>query len=98
MQFYTESILGKKSQLNKFSKLKYIEYISKCEQELEKSLNNKENFFFNTLSSHYQTSVEKNKYLLKKKLKNKILIVGMGGSVLGAKTIASYLGLDNYFF
>ena len=39
MQFYTESILGKKSQLNKFSKLKYIEYISKCEQELEKSLN-----------------------------------------------------------
>jgi len=51
------------------------------------------------LSEQYQKSLFLKKIVLKKKLHKNILIVGIGGSVLGAKMLSSFFGLDkNYYF
>jgi len=77
----------------------YKNNLRKCSDILKNLLNNKENFFFNTLSEEFQKSVFLKKIVLKKKLHKNILIVGMGGSVLGAKMLSSFFGLDkNYYF
>ncbi len=77
----------------------YKNNLRKCSEILKDLLNNKENFFFNTLSEQYQRSLFFKKNSLKKKLHKNILIVGMGGSVLGAKMLSSFFGLDkNYYF
>ena len=90
--------------INSFNFLKnnskfYKNNLRKCSEILKNLLNNKENFFFNTLSKEFQKSVFLKKIVLKKKLHKNILIVGMGGSVLGAKMLSSFFGFDkNYYF
>jgi glucose-6-phosphate isomerase len=90
--------------VNSFNFLKnnstpYKNNLRKCSEIFRNLLNNKENFFFNTLSEEYQKSLFFKKKFLKKKLHKNILVVGMGGSVLGTKMLSSFFGLDkNYYF
>jgi len=90
--------------INSFNFLKnnstiYKNNLRKCSEIFKNLLNNKENFFFNTLSEDYQKRLFLKKIVLKKKLHKNILIIGMGGSVLGSKMLSSFFGLDkNYFF
>ena len=90
--------------INSFNFLKnnsknYKNNLRKCSEIFKNLFNIKENFFFNTLSEHYQKSLFLKKIVLKKKLHKNILIVGMGGSVLGTKMLSSFFGLDkNYYF
>ena len=85
-----------------FSKNNSIAYknnIRKCSEIFENLLNNKENFFFNTLSPEYQKILFLKKAVVKKRIHKNILIVGMGGSILGSKMLSSFFGLDkNYYF
>ena len=85
-----------------FSKNNSITYknnIRKCSEIFENLLNNKENFFFDTLSPEYQKILFLKKVAVKKRIHKNILIVGMGGSVLGTKMLSSFFGLDrNYYF
>ena len=85
-----------------FSKNNSITYknnIRKCSEIFENLLNNKENFFFDTLSPEYQKILFLKKVAVKKRIHKNILIVGMGGSVLGSKMLSSFFGLDkNYYF
>ena len=77
----------------------YKKNFAKCSKIFKNLLSSKENFFFNTLSEKYQKNLFLKKILLKKKLHKKILVIGMGGSVLGSKMISSFFGLDkNYYF
>jgi glucose-6-phosphate isomerase len=77
----------------------YKNNLRKCSEILENLLNNKENFFFNTLSQEYQKTLFLKKIVFKKRIHKNILIVGMGGSVLGSKMLSSFFGLDkNYYF
>jgi glucose-6-phosphate isomerase len=90
--------------INSFNFLKnnstiYKNNLKKCSEIFKNLFNNKENFFFNTLSEQYQKSLLLKKIVLKKKLHKNILIVGTGGSVLGTKMLSSFFGLDmNYYF
>ena len=90
--------------INSFNFLKnnsitYKNNLRKCFKILKNLLNNKENFFFNTLSKEYQKSLFLKRIFLKKRIHKNILIVGMGGSVLGTKMLSSFFGLDrNYYF
>ena len=90
--------------INSFNFLKnnsrvYKNNLRKCSEIFKNLLNNKENFFFNTLSEGYQKSLFLKRIFLKKRIHKNILIVGMGGSVLGTKMLSSFFGLDrNYFF
>jgi glucose-6-phosphate isomerase len=90
--------------INSFNFLKnnstiYKNNLRKCSEIFKNLLNNKENFFFNTLSEDYQKRLFLKKIVLKKKLHKNILIIGMGGSVLGSKMLSSFFVLDkNYFF
>jgi len=90
--------------INSFNFLKnnskiYKNNLRKCSEIFKNLFNIKENFFFNTLSEQYQKNLFLKKIILKKKLHKNILIVGMGGSVLGAKMLSSFFGLDkNYYF
>jgi glucose-6-phosphate isomerase len=90
--------------INSFNFLKnnskiYKNNLRKCSEIFKNLFNIKENFFFNTLSEQYQKNLFLKKIVLKKKLHKNILIVGMGGSVLGAKMLSSFFGLDkNYYF
>ena len=82
--------------INSFNFLKnnsiaYKNNLRKCSELFNNLLNNKENFFLNTLSDEYQKSLVLKKKVLKKKLHKNILIVGMGGSVLGSKMLSSFL-------
>lgn len=77
----------------------YRKNFGKCSKIFKNLLNSRENFFFDTLSEQYQKNLFLKKNLLKKKLHKKILVIGMGGSVLGSKMISSFFGLDkNYYF
>ena len=77
----------------------YKKNFGKCSKIFKNLLNSRENFFFDTLSEQYQKNLFLKKNLLKKKLHKKILVIGMGGSVLGSKMISSFFGLDkNYYF
>ena len=77
----------------------YRKNFGKCSKIFKNLLNSRENFFFHTLSEQYQKNLFLKKNLLKKKLHKKILVIGMGGSVLGSKMISSFFGLDkNYYF
>ncbi|MFZ9219666.1 MAG: hypothetical protein ACO23A_03825 [Candidatus Fonsibacter ubiquis] len=77
----------------------YRKNFEKCSKIFKNLLSSKENFFFDTLSEKYQKNLFLKKILLKKKLHKKILVIGMGGSVLGSKMISSFFGLDkNYYF
>jgi glucose-6-phosphate isomerase len=77
----------------------YKNNLKKCSEIFKNLLNNKENFFFNTLSEQYQKTLFLKKIVLKKRIHKNILIVGMGGSVLGSKMLSSFFGLDkNYYF
>jgi glucose-6-phosphate isomerase len=77
----------------------YKNNLRKCSEIFENLLNNKENFFFNTLSQEYQKTLFLKKIVFKKRIHKNILIVGMGGSVLGSKMFSSFFGLDkNYYF
>jgi glucose-6-phosphate isomerase len=77
----------------------YKNNLRKCSEIFENLLNNKENFFFNTLSQEYQKTLFLKKIVFKKRIHKNILIVGMGGSVLGSKMLSSFFGLDkNYYF
>ena len=90
--------------INSFNFLKnnsitYKNNLRKCSEIFKNLLNNKENFFLNTLSEGYQKSLFLKRIFLKKTIHKNILIVGMGGSVLGTKMLSSFFGLDrNYFF
>jgi len=90
--------------INSFNFLKsdstiYKNNLRKCSEIFKNLFNNKENFFFNTLSEDYQKRLYLKKVLLKKKSHKNNLIIGMGGSVLGSKMLSSFFGLDkNYFF
>lgn len=90
--------------INSFNFLKnnsitYKNNLRKCSELFNNLLNNKENFFLNTLSEEYQKSLFLKRIVLKKRIHKNILIVGMGGSVLGAKMLSSFFGLDrNYYF
>ena len=90
--------------INSFNFLKnnsktYKNNLRKCSEIFKNLLNNKENFFFNTLSKEYQKSLFLKRIVLKKRIHKNILIVGMGGSVLGTKMLSSFFGLDkNYYF
>ena len=90
--------------INSFNFLKnnstiYKNNLKKCSEIFKNLFNDKENFFFNTLSEQYQKSLLLKKTVLKKKLHKNILIVGTGGSVLGTKMLSSFFGLDmNYYF
>lgn len=90
--------------INSFNFLKnnsitYKNNLRKCSELFNNFLNNKENFFLNTLSEEYQKSLFLKRIVLKKRIYKNILIVGMGGSVLGAKMLSSFFGLDgNYYF
>ena len=77
----------------------YRKNLGKCSKIFKNLLNSKENFFFDTLNEQYQKNLFLKKIILKKKLHKKILVIGMGGSVLGSKMISSFFGLDkNYYF
>jgi glucose-6-phosphate isomerase len=77
----------------------YKSNLRKCSEILKNLSNNKENFFFNTLSEAYQKSLFLKRKVLKKRIHKNILVVGMGGSVLGSKMLSSFFGLDkNYYF
>jgi len=77
----------------------YKSNLRKCTEILKNLSNNKENFFFNTLSEAYQKSLFLKRKVLKKRIRKNILVVGMGGSVLGSKMLSSFFGLDsNYYF
>ncbi len=83
----------------KSSSTLYKKNIGKCSEIFKNLLNSKENFFFDTLNEQYQKNLFLKKIILKKKLHKKILVIGMGGSVLGSKMISSFFGLDkNYYF
>ena len=83
----------------KNNSITYKNNLRKCSKILKNLLNNKENFFFNTLSKEYQKSLFLKRIVLKKRTHKNILIVGMGGSVLGTKMLSSFFGLDrNYYF
>ena len=90
--------------INSFNFLKnnsrvYKNNLRKCSEIFKNLLNSKENFFFDTLNEQYQKNLFLKKITLKKKLHKKILVIGMGGSVLGSKMISSFFGLDkNYYF
>ena len=90
--------------INSFNFLKnnsitYKNNLRKCSEIFKNLLNNKENFFLNTLSEEYQKSLFLKRIVLKKRIHKNILIVGMGGSVLGTKMLSSFFGLDkNYNF
>ncbi|CAO6128517.1 Pgi Glucose-6-phosphate isomerase [Candidatus Pelagibacterales bacterium] len=90
--------------INSFNFLKsnsttYKNNLRKCSEMFKNLLNNKENFFLNTLSEEYQKSLFLKRIFLKNKIHKNILIVGMGGSVLGTKMLSSFFGLDkNYYF
>ena len=90
--------------INSFNFLKnnsvtYKNNLRKCSELFNNLLNNKENFFFNTLSEEFQKSLFLKRTVLKKRIHKNILIVGMGGSVLGTKMLSSFFGLDkNYYF
>ena len=90
--------------INSFNFLKnnsitYKNNLRKCSEIFKNLLNNKENFFLNTLSEEYQKSLFLKRIVLKKRIHKNILIVGMGGSVLGTKMLSSFFGLDkNYYF
>lgn len=90
--------------INSFNFLKnnsitYKNNLRKCSELFNNLLNNKENFFLNTLSEEYQKSLFLKRIVLKKRIHKNILIVGMGGSVLGTKMLSSFFGLDrNYYF
>ncbi len=90
--------------INSFNFLKnnsitYKNNLRKCLEIFKNLLNNKENFFLNTLSEGYQKSLFLKRIFLKKRIHKNILIVGMGGSVLGTKMLSSFFGLDrNYYF
>ena len=90
--------------INSFNFLKnnsitYKNNLRKCTEIFKNLLNNKENFFFSTLSEEYQKSLFLKRIVLKKRIHKNILIVGMGGSVLGTKMLSSFFGLDkNYYF
>lgn len=90
--------------INSFNFLKnnsitYKNNLRKCSEIFKNLLNNKENFFLNTLSEGYQKSLFLKRIFLKKRIHKNILIVGMGGSVLGTKMLSSFFGLDrNYYF
>ena len=90
--------------INSFNFLKnnsitYKNNLRKCSEIFKNLLNNKENFFFNTLSPEYQKIIFLKKIVVKKRIHKNILIVGMGGSVLGSKMLSSFFGLDkNYYF
>ena len=90
--------------INSFNFLKnnsitYKNNLRKCSEIFKNLINNKENFFFNTLSEEYQKSLFLKRIVLKKRIYKNILIVGMGGSVLGTKMLSSFFGLDkNYYF
>ena len=85
-----------------FSKNNSIVYknnLRKCSEIFKDLLDNKENFFLNTLSDEFQKSLSLQKKFLKKKLHKNILVVGVGGSVLGSKMLSSFFKLDkNYYF
>jgi glucose-6-phosphate isomerase len=77
----------------------YKNNLRKCSEIFKNLLNNKENFFLNTLSEEYQKNLFLKRIFLKKRIHKNILIVGMGGSVLGTKMLSSFFGLDkNYNF
>ena len=77
----------------------YRKNFRKCSKIFKNLFNSKENFFFDTLNEKYQKNLFFKKISLKKKLHKKILVIGMGGSVLGSKMISSFFGLDkNYYF
>jgi glucose-6-phosphate isomerase len=77
----------------------YRKNFEKCSKIFKNLLNSKENFFFDTLGEQYQKNLFLKRILLKKKLHKKILVIGMGGSILGSKMISSFFGLDkNYYF
>ena len=83
----------------KNNSLTYQKNLRKCSEIFKNLLNNKENFFLNTLSEGYQKSLFLKRIFLKKRIHKNILIVGMGGSVLGTKMLSSFFGLDrNYYF
>ena len=90
--------------INSFNFLKnnsitYKNNLRKCSEVFKNLLNNKENFFFSTLSEEYQKSLFLKRIVLKKRIHKNILIVGMGGSVLGTKMLSSFFSLDkNYYF
>jgi len=90
--------------INSFNFLKkntllYKENLRKSSEIFKNLINNKENFFINTLSEDFQKNLFLRKNSLKKKLNKNILIVGMGGSILGSKMLSSFFELDkNYFF
>jgi glucose-6-phosphate isomerase len=90
--------------INSFNFLKkntllYKENLRKSSEIFKNLINNKENFFINTLSEDFQKNLFLKKNSLKKKLNKNILIVGMGGSILGSKMLSSFFDLDkNYFF
>ena len=90
--------------INSFNFLKnnsitYKNNLRKCSEIFKNLLNNKENFFLNTLSEGYQKSLFLKRIYLKKRIHKNILIVGMGGSVLGTKMLSSFFCLDrNYYF
>jgi len=85
--------------LSKNNSIVYKNNKRKCSEIFENLLNNKENFFFNTLSPEYQKIIFLKKIVVKKRIHKNILIVGMGGSVLGSKMLSSFFGLDkNYYF
>jgi glucose-6-phosphate isomerase len=83
----------------KNNSITYKNNLRKCSELFNNLLNNKENFFLNTLSEEYQKSLFLKRIVLKKRIHKNILIVGMGGSVLGAKMLSSFFGSDrNYYF
>lgn len=83
----------------KNNSITYKNNLRKCSEIFKNLLNNKENFFFNTLSEGYQKSLFLKRIFLKKRIHKNILIVGIGGSVLGTKMLSSFFGLDrNYYF
>ena len=89
--------------INSFNFLKnnsttYKNNLRKCSKIFKNLLNNKENFFLNTLSEEYQKSLFLKRIVLKKRIHKNILIVGMGGSVLGTKMLSSFFGLDNNYY
>ena len=89
--------------INSFNFLKnnliaYKNNLRKCSELFKNLLNNKENFFLNTLSEEYQKSLFLKRIVLKKRIHKNILIVGMGGSVLGTKMLSSFFGLDNNYY
>ena len=75
---------------------KNIEKCIDAAKKINLEIYNKSNEIINSFSFNYQKKIKEQKKFIK--IKNKKLVIGLGGSSAGAKAISSYLDREIFFF